>query len=94
MAPDMVLTNIVENWPGMFGSTADQVKQGKRFGNFQLYGYDTAPATGAKLAYAADQEFNPVVPTAVVRELHDIAAQFTSGALKIVPTREDARGGN
>ena len=32
MAPDRVLTNIVEDWPAMFGNTADQVKKGKLFG--------------------------------------------------------------
>ena len=93
MAPEMVLTNIVEDWPGMFGSMADQVKQGKRFGSFVLYGYDTAPVTGAKFAYSADKAFNPVVPVAVVKELDDMAAQFKSGALKIAPTAEDARAG-
>ena len=50
MAPDLVLTNIVEDWPAMFGATADQVKGGKLFGTFVLYGYDTAPVTGATLA--------------------------------------------
>lgn len=94
MAPDLVLTNIIEDWPGMFGSTADQVKSGKLFGTFVLYGYDTAPVTGASLRYADGKAFNPVVPVSVVKELQDMAAQFTSGALKIVPTREDARGGS
>ncbi len=49
IAPDLVLTNILEDWPGMFGSTADQVKAGKLFGDFVQYGYDTAPVTGASL---------------------------------------------
>ena len=62
ISPDLVLTNIVEDWPAMFGSTADQVKTGKLFGTFVQYGYDTAPVTGAKLAYAEGKEFNPVVP--------------------------------
>jgi simple sugar transport system substrate-binding protein/basic membrane protein A len=93
ISPDLVLTNIVEDWPAMFGSTADQVKSGKRFGTFVQYGYDTAPVTGAKLAYAEGKEFNPVVPADVVKELHDIAAEFASGKLKVEPTRNDARGG-
>src|ERR1700678_877905 len=33
MAPDFVLTNIIEDWPGMFGKTADQVRDGNLFGN-------------------------------------------------------------
>ena len=94
MAPDLVLTNIIEDWPAMFGATADQVKRGKLFGSFVLYGYDTAPVTGAALAYAQGTAFNPAVPAAVVQELNDMAAKFRSGALKIEPTREDARGGS
>jgi simple sugar transport system substrate-binding protein/basic membrane protein A len=93
MAPDLVLTNIVEDWPSMFGNTADQVKQGKLFATFVLYGYDTAPVTGAQLEYQPGEMFNPVVPASVVAELDGMAKQFASGALKISPTREDARGG-
>ncbi len=94
MAPDVVLTNILEDWPGMFGKTADEVKAGKLFGTFVQYGYDTAPVTGASLAYDAGKTFNPVVPEAVAKEVADLAGQFKSGALKIEPTRDDARGGS
>ena len=55
----------------MFGSTADQVKAGKLFGDFVQYGYDTAPVTGATLQYDEGKAFNPVVPDAVVKELND-----------------------
>jgi basic membrane protein A and related proteins len=94
IAPDLVLTNIVEDWPGMFGSTAEQVKAGKLYGTFVQYGYDTAPVTGASLQYAEGKAFNPVVPEAVVKELDDMAAQFKTGALKITPTDNDARSGS
>ncbi len=94
IAPDLVLTNILEDWPGMFGSTADQVKAGKLFGNFVQYGYDTAPVTGASRQYSAGKAFNPVVPEAVVKEVEDTAAQFKTGALKIAPTENDARSGS
>jgi len=94
IAPDLVLTNILEDWPGMFGSTADQVKAGKLFGNFVQYGYDTAPVTGASRQYSAGKAFNPVVPEAVVKEVEDMAAQFKTGALKITPTENDARSGS
>ena len=94
MAPDMVLTNILEDWPGMFGSMADKVKAGTLFSTFVLYGYDTAPVTGGKLAYAEGKEFNPIVPAAVVDELHAMAKDFASGALKVEPTRDDAKGGS
>jgi len=93
IAPKLVLTNIVEDWPAMFGSTADQVKAGKLFGTFVQYGYDTAPVTGATLEYEPGKAFNPVVPAAVVKELDDMAAEFKTGALKIVPTEHDARPG-
>jgi len=94
IAPDLVLTNILEDWPGMFGSTADQVKGGKLFGNFVQYGYDTAPVTGATLQYAEGKTYNPIVPDAVVKELDDMAKQFGSGAMKLVPTENDARPGS
>ena len=93
IAPNLVLTNIVEDWPAMFGSTADQVKKGKLFGTFVQYGYDTAPVTGATLQYEPGKELNPVVPAAVAKEVGDLAAQFKSGALKIAPTENDARPG-
>jgi simple sugar transport system substrate-binding protein/basic membrane protein A len=93
IAPEAVLTNIVEDWPAMFGSAADQVKSGKLFGTFVQYGYDTAPVAGATLEYEAGKAFNPIVPAAVVKELDDMAAQFKTGALKITPTEQDARSG-
>ncbi len=93
IAPALVLTNIVEDWPAMFGSTADQVKSGKLFGTFVQYGYDTAPVTGASLQYEPGKPFNPIVPAAVVKELDDMAAEFKTGSLKIAPTEHDARSG-
>jgi simple sugar transport system substrate-binding protein/basic membrane protein A len=94
IAPDLVLTNILEDWPAMFGNTADQVKAGKLFGNFVQYGYDTAPVTGGTLMYDEGKPFNPAVPAAVVSELQDMAKKFASGEMKVEPTKEDARGGS
>jgi basic membrane protein A len=94
IAPDLVLTNIVEDWPAMIGSTADEVKGGKLFGNFVQYGYDTGKVTGASLKYSADKSFGPAVPDAVAKELDAMAADFASGKLKIAPTDQDARSGN
>ncbi len=94
LAPEAVLTNIVEDWPAMFGNTADQVKQGKRFGTFVMYGYDTAPVTGATLMYDNGKMCNPVVPASVVAELQQMAKDFASGTMKVTPTRRDARGGS
>ena len=61
IAPGLVRTNIIEERPGMFGSTSDQVKGGKMFGDFVQYGYDTAAVTGASLQYAENKAFNPIV---------------------------------
>jgi basic membrane protein A and related proteins len=94
IAPDLVLTNILEDWPAMFGNTADQVKDGKLFGTFVQYGYDTPPVTGGTLMYEEGKPFNPIVPAAVVTELQDMAKKFASGEMKVAPTREDARGGS
>jgi len=94
MAPDAVLTNIVEDWPGMFGKTADDVKAGKLSGGFVQFGYDTAPVTGASLQYEDGKAYNPIVPPDVAKEVDDLAAQFKAGTLKVEPTRDDARGGS
>ncbi|WP_176086700.1 BMP family protein [Martelella sp. HB161492] len=94
IAPDLVLTNIVEDWPKMIGSTADQVKQGKLFGNYMMYGYDTEGTTGATLKYSEDAEFNPIVPADVVAKVNALADDFKSGKLKLDPTEEDARSGS
>ncbi len=92
-APQAVLTNIIEDWPAMFGTIADQVRAGKRSASFTEYGYDTPPVTGASLQYQAGATFNPAVPAAVVAELHGVEQRFASRALAITPTRHDARSG-
>ena len=94
IAPNLVLTNVVEDWPAMIGSAADDVKTGKLFGNFVQYGYDTGKVTGATLEYSADKPFNPVVPDDVVKEVVAMAADFASGKLKVEPTEQDARSGS
>jgi simple sugar transport system substrate-binding protein/basic membrane protein A len=93
-APAQVLTNITEDWPAMFGAMAEKVKAGSLFSTFTLYGYNTAPVTGGKLEYEAGKEFNPIVPAAVVDELHEMAKKFADGSMKIEPTRDDAKGGS
>ena len=92
-APQAVLTNIIEDWPAMFGTIADQVREGRRTASFTQYGYDTPPVTGASLRYAAGAPFNPAVPAAVVTELHGVEHRFATRALVITPTRHDARSG-
>lgn len=94
IAPGLVLTNILEDWPSMIRNVADHVKAGKLTGSFVQYGYDTAPVTGASLGYAPGQVFNPIVPAAVQKEVEALGLDFASGKLKIVPTEHDARPGS
>ncbi len=94
IAPDLVLTNIVEDWPSMIGSAAEDVKAGKLFGTFVQYGYDTGKTTGASLKYSADKAYGPAVPEAVSKEVDAMAADFASGKLKVTPTDQDARSGS
>lgn len=94
IAPDLVLTNIVEDWPSMIGSAAEDVKAGKLFGTFVQYGYDTGKTTGASLKYSADKAYGPAVPEAVAKEVDAMAADFASGKLKVTPTEQDARSGS
>ncbi len=92
-APDAVLTNIIEDWPSMFGTVADHVRTGHIASTFTEYGYNTRPITGASLVYADGRELNPAVPAAVAAELDSTAQHFASGSLVITPTRHDARSG-
>ncbi len=91
-APNAVLTNIIEDWPAMFGTVADQVRAGHISGTFHLYGYDTTPS-GASLEYAPGQALNPVVPAPVAAEIASEAHGFAVHSLKVTPTEGDARSG-
>ena len=93
VAPDNVLTNIVEKWSDMYGAAADESKAGTIGGKFELYGLDNKGCTGAQLLYKEGKEFNPVVPESVVNELHELEKKFSSGELKVSVTQDDARGG-
>jgi basic membrane protein A len=94
IAPALVLTNILEDWPSMIRNVAAHVKEGKLTGSFVQYGYDTAPVTGASLGYEPGQVFNPVVAAAVQQEVEAMGRNFAAGTLKIVPTAHDARPGS
>jgi basic membrane protein A and related proteins len=94
IAPDLVLTNILEDWPSMIGTAADAVKGGKLFGTFVQYGYNTSGTTGASLKYSQDKEFGAAVPADVAKEVDAMAADFASGKLKVEPTEQDARSGS
>jgi basic membrane protein A and related proteins len=93
IAPDTVLTNIVEKWGDMYAAAGDESKAGTLGGKFELYGLNSKGCTGAELLYTKDKELNPAVPQDVVDELQAVKKKFASGELKVSVTKEDARGG-
>ncbi|RKP44993.1 BMP family protein [Pararobbsia silviterrae] len=93
LAPQNVLTNIVEQWGDMYAAIADAASHGTGGGTYRLYGLNTKGSTGAQLAYLSGQQFNPVVPAAIVQELNDDEKKFAAGTLKVSVTAHDARGG-
>ena len=93
IAPEAVLTNIVEKWGEMYGAAANEAKAGTLGGKFELYGLNSKGCTGAELQYDKEKELNPSVPAEVVDALQQVKKQFASGELKVRVTKEDARGG-
>jgi basic membrane protein A and related proteins len=93
IAPDTVLTNIVEKWGDMYEAAADESKAGTLGGKFELYGLNSKGCTGAELLYTKDKELNPAIPQDVVDELQAVKKKLASGELKVSVTKEDARGG-
>jgi len=93
IAPDNLVTNIIEKWGEMYGTAGTQSKAGTVGGKFERYGLDTKDCTGAELSYKEGQEFNSLVPPEVVAELQELKKKFATGALKVSVTPEDARGG-
>ncbi|QCK87600.1 BMP family ABC transporter substrate-binding protein [Phreatobacter aquaticus] len=91
IAPEAVLTNIVEKWGDMYVAAAQAGASAG--GKYMLYGLDTPASTGAELSVATGKAFAPVVPAAVIAEIEDLKKKFASGELKVSVTREDARGG-
>jgi basic membrane protein A and related proteins len=93
IAPDNLLTNIVEKWGEMYGTAGTQSKDGSVGGKFERYGLDTKNCSGAELAYKGGQEFNSAVPTEVVAQLKDVEQKFAAGALQVNVVSDDAKGG-
>lgn len=93
IAPDQMLTNIMEKWPEMYAAAAMDVKAGKLSGVYKVYGFDTPNSTGAELKYSEARAFNAKVPESVVAALKTIQGDISSGKLMLKPTKEDARGG-
>ena len=93
VAPDNVLTSIVEKWADMYATAAQESKAGTLGGTFTLYGLDSKGCTGAELLYKEGQEFNPVVPRGIVTDIEALKKKFATGELKVSVTPDDARGG-
>jgi len=93
IAPDNVLTNIIEKWADMYSAAAEASKAGKVGGQYMVYGYNTPESTGADLRLSPDRAYNAAVPEAVVAEIEKLKRKLASSELKISVTREDARGG-
>lgn len=93
IAPENVLTNIVEQWADMYAAAAVESKSGTLGGKYELYGLNSKGTTGAQLRYSQDRELNAVVPAQVVAELETLKKRFASGELTVSVTKEDARGG-
>ncbi len=93
IAPETVLTNIIEKWADMYSTAAEASKTGGVGGKYLVYGFNTPGSTGAELRLSAERAFNPAVPDAVIAELDGLKKKFAAGELKITVTREDARGG-
>jgi basic membrane protein A len=93
IAPDQMLTNIMEKWPEMYAAAAMDVKAGKLSGVYKVYGFDTPNSTGAELKYSEARAYNPRVPDSVIATLKAMQSDIATGKLKLKPTKEDARGG-
>jgi basic membrane protein A and related proteins len=93
IAPERVLTNIYEKWADVYVTAVHDLRAGKLTTAYVAYGYHTPGTSGADLLYTEGNGFNPAVPAAVVTEIDALKKKFASGALKVTPAKDDARGG-
>jgi basic membrane protein A len=94
IAPEAVLTNVIELWPQIYAAVAADVRAGHIAGGRRVYGLDTPGAHGAALGYAPGQVYGPAVPAAIRAQIDAVAARLAAGRLVITPTAGDARGGS
>jgi basic membrane protein A and related proteins len=93
IAPERVLTNINERWSEVYATAVPELRAGRLQGPYIAFGYDTKGTTGADLQYSAEREFNTAVPPAIAAEVDALKKKIASGALKVKPTKDDARSG-
>jgi len=93
IAPERVLTNVSENWADVYVTAVKDLRAGKLSSGYVAYGYNTPGTTGGDLLYTETRAYNPAVPAVVIAEIDSLKKKFASGALKVTPTKDDARGG-
>ena len=93
IAPDRVLTNIYEKWAEVYATAVTDLRAGKLATGYVGYGYHSAGTTGADLLYGEGKAFNTAVPATVIAEIDGLKKKLASGALKVTPVKDDARGG-
>ena len=96
IAPDRVVTNVVENWPDMYVAAMKEIKAGRLAGKFMQFGFHTvasAGTSGSELHQTPERAFHASVPPAVVAEIAALQKKLGASEIKVAPTKEDARGG-
>jgi basic membrane protein A and related proteins len=93
IAPERVLTNVYEKWAEVYVTAVHDLRAGQLIAGYVAYGYNTPGTSGADLLYLEGRAYNPTVPAAVITEIDGLKKKFASGALKVTPTKDDARGG-
>ena len=96
IAPDRVITNVLENWPDMYVAAMKEMKAGKLGGRFIQYGFHTVSAagtSGSELRQSTERAFHAAVPAPLIADLLAVQKKIGTGEIKIAPTKEDARGG-
>ena len=94
IAPELVLTNIVEDWPAMFGSTADQVKGGQAVRNLRpiWLRHRARHRRFARIRRGQGVQSDRARRGRQGTRRHGGAVQ-DAASLKITPTEQDARSG-
>lgn len=93
IAPDNVASNIIEKWGEMYGAAGEEAKAGTLGGKFLVFGVGSKGSTGAELGYKEGVAFNPKVPAEAVAAVDEARKKLASGELKVVVTKDDAKGG-
>src|SRR5260370_38843868 len=69
VAPDSVLTNIVEKWADMYGAAAEESKAGTIGGKFGLSGPGKKGRPGGEIPFKGGKKIKPILPPALVLKI-------------------------